>query len=172
MTRYHAPDGGWTLDRTEAGRMAGRWLDVGDAAQELGISTDAVRKRITRGSLRSDRENGSVRVWLDDGGTEAGREGQVDSEALVEVLRDQVDYLKEQLDAERRANDENRRLLAGLIERVPALEAPADAPAPAEARGEAAEEPGGNAVGVQHQANGTDDSRGSERPWWRRVFGG
>jgi len=175
MTRYHAPDGGWTLDRTEAGRMAGRWLDVGEAAQELGISTDAVRKRIARGSLRSDRENGSVRVWLDDGGTKAGREGQVDSEALVEVLRDQVDYLRAQLDAERRANDENRRLLAGLIERVPALEAPTDTTAPTQRHEDGTQEP---AEAAPTPAPGpgttprTDEPRSPEKPWWRRVFGG
>jgi hypothetical protein len=77
--------------------MAGRWLDVGEAAHELGISTDAVRKRIARGSLRSDRENGHVRVWLDVGETEAGegraslqRSGRAGgrTEALVaEVVR-------------------------------------------------------------------------------------
>src|SRR5215208_550386 len=109
--------------------MAGRWVDVGEAAQELGISTDAVRKRISRGSLRSDRENGSVRVWLDDGGAEAGREAQVDSEVLVESLRDQVTYLKEQLDIRTEELREHRRLLAGLIERVPELEAPTGEPA-------------------------------------------
>jgi hypothetical protein len=58
--------------------MAGRWVDVAEAARELGISTDAVRKRISRDSLKSDRPNGNVLVWLDDGGTEAGREAQVD----------------------------------------------------------------------------------------------
>ena len=57
-------DVGWTLDRTEAGRMAGRWVDVGEAARELGISSDAVRKRIARGSLDSSREDGAVLVWL------------------------------------------------------------------------------------------------------------
>src|SRR5215208_6423681 len=156
--------------------MAGRWLDVGEAAQELGISTDAVRKRITRGSLRSDRENGSVRVWLDDGGTEAGREGQVDSEALVEVLRDQVDYLRAQLDAERRANDENRRLLAGLIERVPALEAPTDTSAPTQRREDGTQEPAEAAPTPALPGPGTtprtDEPRSPEKPWWRRVFGG
>ena len=75
--------------------MAGRWVVVGEAAQELNTSTDAVRKRIARGSLRSDRPDGNVLVWLDDGGTEAGGEAQVDREALVEVLSDQVAYLKE-----------------------------------------------------------------------------
>jgi hypothetical protein len=33
--------------------MAGRWVDVGETARELGISTDAVRKRIARGSLEN-----------------------------------------------------------------------------------------------------------------------
>jgi hypothetical protein len=54
-------------DRTEAGRMAGRWVDVAEAASELGISTDAVRKRIARGTLESDRPNGNVMVWRDGG---------------------------------------------------------------------------------------------------------
>jgi hypothetical protein len=155
--------------------MAGRWLDVGEAAQELGISTDAVRKRIARGSLRSDRENGSVRVWLDDGGTEAGREGQVDGEALVEVLRDQVEYLRAQLDAERRANDENRRLLAGLIERVPALEAPTDTSASTQRHEDGTQEPAEAAptpAPGQGATPRTDEPRSPEKPWWRRVFGG
>jgi hypothetical protein len=33
--------------------MAGRWVDVTEASRELGISTDAVRKRIARGSLEN-----------------------------------------------------------------------------------------------------------------------
>jgi hypothetical protein len=49
-----------------------------------GIGTDAVRKRIARGSLEYSRENGSVRVWLDDGGTEGGREAQAEIEAPTE----------------------------------------------------------------------------------------
>jgi hypothetical protein len=47
--------------------MAGRWVDVAEAASELGISTDAVRKRIARGTLESDRPNGNVMVWRDGG---------------------------------------------------------------------------------------------------------
>ena len=49
--------------------MAGRWVDVGEAARELDVSTDAVRKRIARGSLESDRPDG--RSWS--GWTLAGR---------------------------------------------------------------------------------------------------
>ena len=93
---------------------AGRWLDVNSAAEELGVSTDAVRKRISRGSLRSDRKNGTVRVWLDDGGTEAGREAQVDGEALVEVLREQAEYLRKQLAEEREARRRADTIIAQL----------------------------------------------------------
>jgi hypothetical protein len=147
--------------------MAGRWVDVGEAAQELGISTDAVRKRIARGSLRSDRENGSVRVWLDDGRSEAGREAQVDSEVLVESLRDQVGYLRSQLDIRTEELREHRRIIAALTQRIPELEAPASP-----------EPPGG----PKRSAEGTVEPTSSEpvreaqegaerRPWWRRMFG-
>jgi hypothetical protein len=152
--------------------MAGRWMDVGEAARELDISTDAVRKRIARGSLRSDRENGSVRVWLDDVGTETGREAQVDREALVEDLREQVHYLRSILNDEREARRRADTIIAQLSQanaalaaRVPELEAAQEPSAASEGAAEAA-------AGVGHPANGTDDSRGSERPWWRRMFGG
>ena len=103
--------------------MAGRWVDVGEAARELGISTDAVRKRIARGSLESDRPNGSVLVWLNEGGTEAGREAQgEENEALVEVLQDQIAYLREQLETRTEELRDHRRLLADLIERMPELQ--------------------------------------------------
>src|SRR5918993_19957 len=93
---------------------AGRWLDVNSAAEELGVSTDAVRKRISRGTLRSDRKDGAVRVWLDDGGTEAGREAQVDGGALVEVLREQAEYLRKQLHEEREARRRADTIIAQL----------------------------------------------------------
>ena len=96
------------------GDAAGQWLDVNSAAEELGVSTDAVRKRISRGSLRSDRKNGAVRVWLDYGGTEAGREAQVDGEALVEVLREQAEYLRKQLTEEREARRRADTIIAQL----------------------------------------------------------
>ncbi len=150
--------------------MSGQWVDLPTAANLLGSTTEAVRKRATRGTLRSERRDGRVVVWVDDDRTKGGREAQGEGDAaLVEVLRDQVEYLRAQLDAERRANDENRRLLAGLIERVPALEA-ADAPAPAQANEDGAEGAAEAGVGVGHPANGTGAENGSDKPWWRRIF--
>jgi hypothetical protein len=151
--------------------MAGRWLDVGEAARELGISTDAVRKRIARGSLRSDREDGHVRVWLDVGGTEAGREIQVDSEALVEVLQSHISDLRGQLEAEREARRRADTIIAQLTQtnaslaaRVPELEAPESREETTEGAAEVPEE------AEPHAATG-GAQEGVQRPWWRRVFG-
>jgi hypothetical protein len=45
-------------------------LDVKQAAEALGISSEGVRKRIKRGSLDSEKDSdGRVWVWLDDGRT-------------------------------------------------------------------------------------------------------
>jgi len=151
---------------------AGRWLDVNSAAEELGVSTDAVRKRISRGSLRSDKKDGTVRVWLDDDGTEAGREAQVEGGALVEVLREQAEYLREQLAEEREARRRADTIIAQLTQataalasRVPELEAPQEQPGASEAVEEEPEraEPRSYAPGREEGAQ--------PRSWWRRMFG-
>lgn len=155
---------------------AGRWLDVNSAAEELGVSTDAVRKRISRGSLRSKRQDGSVRVWLDDDWTEAGHQAQVEAGALVEVLREQAEYLREQLDQERAARTEERRrhdtiiaqltqANAALASRMPELEAPQERPGAPETVEEEPEraEPRTAAEGAPEDVQG--------RSWWRRVWG-
>ena len=72
------------------------------------------------------------------------------------------------IDALRRAD----ALMARTTGTMRALEAPLDGPAPSRAGEAGTQQPEGAGVGVGHQANGTDDPRGSERPWWRRVFGG
>jgi len=121
-------DGG----KTEAGGQAGRWMDVRQAAEELGISSDAVRKRVARGTLRSDkREDGSVKVWLDDdqptGGTWAGHRLDELVEAKEEALRD----LRDQLEYMRRESERKDAIImrmaqanASLTQRIPELEAP------------------------------------------------
>ncbi len=59
-----------------------------------------------------------------------------DESRLVESLEEQVRYLRPQLDEAHRSNAEHRRLLAAVLERVPALEAP---PEPREASEAASE---------------------------------
>ena len=108
--------------------------------------------------------------------TKTGREAQVEADGVaVEILRDQVTYLKEQLDIRTEELREHRRLLAGLIERVPELEAPAGEPASSQTHEDAAgvtprkgERVSTTPVDREHQ-NG---SEGVREPWYRRWFGG
>ena len=160
--------------------MAGRWVDVGEASRELGISSDAVRKRIARGSLRSERQDGSVLVWLDEGWTEAGREGQVDGGPLVEDLREQVHYLRSTLNEEREARRRADMIIAQLTQanaalaaKVPELEAPQEPPSePPESSETVAEKPmGPEPSEAREEAREAAQPQGIPRSWWRRVFG-
>jgi hypothetical protein len=143
-------------------------LTLAEASAVLGVSKDAVRMRVRRNTLRSEKgEDGRVYVFVNTTRDDVHTEPQSDtSQELVEVLRAQVEDLQSRLDRETEANRENRRIIAGLIERVPELEAPA--PEPRESDLSASEE--GTA------STPTEPRPGSEapasRPWWRRVFGG
>ena len=164
--------------------MSGRWVDLREAAELLGTSTEAVRKRATRGSLRSEKRNdGRVLVWVDDGRTEGGREAQVeasaDGGALVEVLAEQVSYLKAQLDIRTEELRRKDHIIAGLVERVPELtegdarrEAPTDRPAASQPGEEDAQDAANGSPGPAPRPGGSEAQNGSERvSWWRRWFG-
>jgi hypothetical protein len=146
-------------------------LTLAEAAEVLGVSKDGVRMRVRRGTLRSEKgEDGLVYVFLDATAhatttAEPQREVEVSRE-LIEALREQVEDLRSRLDRETEANRENRRIIAGLIERVPELEA-----APQETRDsplrEQEEEPSAT---PGEPRPGTEMP--SSRPWWRRLLGG
>ena len=136
---------------------ANQRLTVREAADQLGISEAAVRNRIKRGTLQAERESGRVYVLLAGAvHRDEPTDTPADESALVAVLR-------EQLAAEREANRENRRIIAGLIERIPELEAPPEPQdTPSEARPRSDE-----GIGTQEPEEATE-----RRPFWRRIFGG
>lgn len=111
-------------------------LTVSEAAGVMGISAEAVRQRIKRGTLTTERDaSGNVFVILAADSTHANSDrmrpngdSTYDSTELVEELRDRVRSLETQLSEERTANRENRRLLAAALERIPAIEAPEEPP--------------------------------------------
>jgi hypothetical protein len=108
---------------------------VNEAAELLGISDGAVRQRIKRGALKSTHEGGRLYVLLYDDPT-ADTDRPYDR--TIDRTSELIATLREQLQAERQAHAEARRIIAGLVERIPALEAPADAPeAPETDEGEA-----------------------------------
>lgn len=114
---------------------------VAEAADILGITTGAVRNRLSRGTLRSIKFAGTVYVLLPDDmspGTERGANDtpggtpHPEFDALISSKEETIAVLREQLEAERQANAEARRLLMAALERIPAIEPPQEATEDAE----------------------------------------
>ena len=151
--------------------MTSRRLNVQQAAEALGISVDAVRMRARRGSLESEHENGRLYVWVngDETDDETGV-GNPASRELIEELRGQVTFLRDQLEQEREENRRKDHLLAAALERIPAIEAPQDASSePRESPVTASEEGAG---GRRRRGDAPEREYGPmSRPWWRRWFG-
>jgi chromosome segregation ATPase len=143
-----------------------RRLTVPEAAEALGITTDAVRMRLSRGTLAAERQEGRVIVLLeDDTTTDRSSDRSSDIRALVESKDETIRLLREQLEQAHERDRENRRIIAALTSRIPEIEAPSE---PREAPAEAREQPG--RVGPQTSVEGAQE--GSQRvPWWRRMFG-
>src|SRR5215217_2920790 len=144
-----------------------RRVNVRQAASLLGISEGAVRQRIARGSLASEKDgDGHVYVVLPestrvDTDEETASDTQADNR-LIEAMQDQIEFLRGQLEQERQANRENRRLLAAALERMPEIEASPEARQSAETASEDADK--GTAPPGQQEHS-------QRRSWWRAFFG-
>jgi excisionase family DNA binding protein len=160
------------LDESQTVRVS-----VEEAARLLGIEKGSVKKRIHRGKLRSEKDaRGTTWVWVDRSETvRDGSQGpsQTDRDELVSEMRERIADLRVQLEAERTASAELRRIVAALTQRIPEIEAPAQQPAPSQASEEAAHEPAGEPPGPAARPGDTAALAAPEREsWWRRVFGG
>ena len=148
-------------DSDRSQRMTER-MTVHDAARQLGISEDAVRMRVKRGTLEAEREGGRLYVLLDSVPTTDPTDR---TDELITELRDRVRSLESQLDHERDANRENRRIIAALTSRIPAIEAPQE---PSESP-QTVDSPG------SREEPFTDEERPQEpverRGFWARLFG-
>jgi predicted DNA-binding transcriptional regulator len=142
-------------------------LIVPEAARQLGISPEAVRNRLSRGTLKSVKEGGTVYVLL-----EADRLRHIPTDRpddipqpLVEEMRGRIESLERQLEQANERDRENRRIIAALTSRIPAIEAPSDEPGSPDAvdKQQGRGQPRSDAPGPQE---------GVRRPWWRRIIGG
>jgi len=166
-----------------------RRLTVSEAADELGISAEAVRSRLKRGTLRSIKEGGTVYVLLpapvEDDQTTTGRD-QADAhtepehdraddqtstrldlhEELVEELRDQVAFLRRELEARTEEARRKDHIIMSLTQWAPALAPPRDEPRGPETDAETSE-------GTDTPSDREDSEKPSSRPrsGWRRLFG-
>ena len=162
-----------------------RRVPLVEAAQVLGVSKEAVRKRVQRGTLPSDvGEDGRRYVYLDavgDDGPPGGLHGETwppgaggrhhdPREELIATLRDQ---LAEEREARRRADTIIAQLTqanATLAARIPELEAPTEPREPSESAGEPSDTPEPRPTTAEQQEQASRPQE--ERSWWRRMFGG
>ncbi len=136
-----------------------RRVTVSEAAGLLGITAEAVRMRIKRGTLHSERQAGRVFVLL---GSDQPTEHTTERTELTDPQGELIAQLRSEVEAWREEARRKDHLLAAALERIPAIEAPRESPVSAEEPSEGAE-PRPHAEGSQE---------GAVRPWWRRLFGG
>src|SRR5215203_55070 len=107
-------------------------VSVAEAARRLGISQDAVYKRIKRGSIPWDKgEDDKTYIWIDavDGSTDRARpstdqpfgsSNYVSKDELLSEMRARVRFLEEEL-------QRKDAILMTMAQRIPELEAPKEA---------------------------------------------
>jgi hypothetical protein len=141
-------------------------LTVAQAADRLGITQDAVRKRIARGTIRHDKDyEGRIFVYLDtferesktgqDNGQDGGSKTvpDADQDNYTRSLEDQIDFLRREL-------ERKDAIIMTMAQRIPEIEAPTE---PRESDISASEERGGDEVP-------SDQENPSESPSWLSRF--
>ena len=118
-------------------------LSVAEAAEALGVTRDAIHKRINRGTIEHEKgEDGRFYVYVDTStrGLDSSMDTSKDDskvetiERLLEHQQDRIAFLERVLEEEREARTEERRrhdtLMAQLMQRIPELEPPAPPESP------------------------------------------
>jgi hypothetical protein len=154
-------------------------LSVSETAARLGITPDAVRARLHRGTLVGEKRAGIWHVVFPMTPTEAGPTGtrqdatgtQQDTDrraidALIARLETENAYLRQVLDAEIEARRRADHLVAGFLERMPELPT-----------GEPSRQDASQSENLAPRSDETSGVRPSSvvpvwRRWWRRMTGG
>jgi len=154
---------------------------IAEAAKRLGVSTDAIRKRLSRGQLHGEKVGGTWVVFLPAATSQMvkispfdqtpDRTGPDDRDRLIAALEDDIAFLRRELDTR---NDELERrdvLLREALGRIPQLPSGLYTPEKDESRTEPPDaSPTGQ--GDEKAADTTSDTSSSRvRPWWGRLLG-
>ena len=141
--------------------MATRRVTLREAADILGLSKEAVRKRVIRGTLQSDTgADGRRYVYLDAGGDETPTH---EGDALISEMRSRIQFLEDEL-------QRKDAILLNMTEAMKALSPPSQE-APSEER-ESPQTVEEASEGAERGPDRTGAQEGVRRPWWRRMFGG
>ena len=160
--------------------MNNEWITVANAARILGVSKQALRQRIYRDTIPHRKDpDGTVFVRITEHNAEVNGETNAEinvenhtensghtedglSHELIDELKDRLVFVERQLEKEQDASAELRRIVAGLVQRVPELEAPPEpryAPETASPQSDRGMAPENTQEAVER------------RSWWRRFFG-
>jgi hypothetical protein len=174
-TQHETNDESYAKTNGENYAETNEWLTVANAARFLGVTKQAIRQRIYRDTIPHRKaSDGTVHVRITEDNPEANGESYGETHAenlgnteavnreLVDELRDRVGFLERQLEGEQRAHAELRRIIAGLVQRVPELEPAREATAETPDSPETASAPP-----EEHKAPPEQE----RRSWWRKVFG-
>jgi excisionase family DNA binding protein len=162
-------------DMTSSGHVT-----VEEAARLLDVSVDAVRKRIERGTLRSEKVGKTRYVLLDDVMTQQDSDRtrhdsgpdfdmtghDTDMTALVASMQDQIDTLKRELEDRKAEARRKDAILMTMAQRIPELEATREAATEAREGHESVSE--GSDKGKVPSKQQEPSQR---RSWWRAFFG-
>ena len=163
-------------DTSPFDRPINRRFTVHQAAKVLGITPEAVRSRIQRGTLDKEKgDDGTVYVRLSDDQLRTNADENTeqssyigdetdDQSQLVEHMASEIEHLREMLalrDEEIRRRD---HLLAAALERIPAIEPP-DTPS------ETPQSPETPSEELHSHTPPEPLEPSQRRSWWRAFFG-
>jgi hypothetical protein len=166
MSRDRPMDGRVVNGNASRDRPVDR-VTIPEAAEMMGITQSAVRKRVQRGTILWDKDSeGRIYVYVDPSETSPETRGDRSRVAgtgqsrdeLLEAYRDQVEFLRREL-------ERKDTLLMSLMQRIPELEGRQE---PTGAPETASEEP--------YSTHAPPEGQGQQHPvarpsWWRRLFG-
>jgi hypothetical protein len=150
-------------------------VSVHEAAEALSTTVDAIRKRVQRDTIPYEKD-ADGRVWIlldadrtrhDIGQDTTGYRQDLESSALISAKDETIATLKEQLEAERQAHAEARRLLMAALERIPPQ---LNAPESSETIEDASESAGHRSGTEEAQTDTEAPQSEPARPWWRRIW--
>jgi hypothetical protein len=143
-------------------------LTVAQAADRLGITQDAVRKRIARGTMRHDKDHeGRIFVYLDtferqsktnqDNGQdgESNTVSDTNQDKYTRSLEDQIEFLRQEL-------ERKDTIIMSLTQRIPELDASSEARETSVSYTDSRDE--GSTPPEQQEPS-------QRRSWWRAFFG-
>ena len=160
---------------------SGAKVSVYEAANALGVTVDAIRKRIQRGTISHQRdEAGRVWVLLDAASSLQNAANSTipydgehayllkDRDELVDSLKDQVEYLRQVIETRDLELQRKDSIIAALTQRIPELEPLREPPHEPPS---ASEMPSDGSAAGKGDVSPHEEGAQDLRPWYRRFFG-